>query len=160
MRNGAWLTVSAFRPPYSEKMPYTPISDRATTRNPETAPPRIATWTASTRLRRAAEAVRTLAFTLMYMPMIPDAIEHVAPTRKAIAVRMPIGAPASDGTSATSAVSTRVITTPITTAATSASSAIVVYWRRMKATAPSKMVPATSSISFVPVSRESTSRAR
>ncbi len=96
----------------------------------------------------------------MYMPMIPDAIEQVAPTRKAIAVRMPIGAPASDGTSATSAVSTRVITTPITTAATRASSAIVVYWRRMNATAPSKMVPATSSISFVPVSRDSTSRAR
>ena len=42
----------------------------------------------------------------MYMPMIPDAIEQAAPTRKAIAVRMPIGAPASVGTSATSAVST------------------------------------------------------
>ena len=65
------------------KMPHTPSSDRATTRKPETAPPRIATWTASTRLRRAADAVRTLALTLMYMPMIPDAIEHAAPTRKA-----------------------------------------------------------------------------
>ena len=52
-------------------MPYTPSSDRATTRKPETAPPRIATWTASTRLRRAAAAVRTLALTLMYMPMMP-----------------------------------------------------------------------------------------
>ncbi len=39
-------------------MPHTPSSDRATTRKPETAPPRIATWTASTRLRRAAAAVR------------------------------------------------------------------------------------------------------
>ncbi len=77
-----------------------------------------------------------------------------------MAVRIPIGAPASDGTSATSAVSTSVITTPITTAATTASSPIVVYWRRMKATAPSKIVSATSSISFVPVSRERTSRAR
>ena len=67
-------------------MPQTPSSDRATTRKPETAPPRIATWTASTRLRRAAEAVRTFDLTLMYMPMIPDAIEQAAPTRKAIAV--------------------------------------------------------------------------
>ena len=58
------------------KMPHTPSSERATTRKPETAPPRIATWTASTRLRRAAEAVRTLALTLMNMPMIPEAIEH------------------------------------------------------------------------------------
>ena len=96
----------------------------------------------------------------MYMPMIPDAIEHAAPTRKAMAVRIPIGAPASSGTSATSAVSTIVMTTPMTTAATRASIAIVVYWRRMNATAPSKIVPATSSISFVPVSRDRTSRAR
>src|SRR6185436_552054 len=60
-------------------MPYTPSSDRATTRKPETAPPRIATWTASTRLRRAAAAVRTFERTLMYMPMIPDAIEERDP---------------------------------------------------------------------------------
>ena len=37
---------------------------------------------------------------------------------------------------------------------------IVVYWRRMKATAPSKIVPATSCIAWVPVSRDRTSRAR
>ena len=37
---------------------------------------------------------------------------------------------------------------------------MVVYWRRMKATAPSKIVPATSCISCVPVSRARTSRAR
>ena len=72
-------------------MPHTPRSDRATTRKPETAPPRIATWTASTRLRRAADAVRTLALTLMNMPMIPDAIEQAAPTRKATPVMIPIG---------------------------------------------------------------------
>jgi hypothetical protein len=118
-------------------MPHTPRSDRATTRNPETAPPRIATWTASTRLRRAADAVRTLAFTATNMPMIPDAIEQTAPTRNAKAVRIPIGAPASLGTSATAAVSTSVITTKITTAPTTARTAMVVYWRRMKATAPS-----------------------
>ncbi len=68
------------------KMPHTPRSDRATTRKPETAPPRMATWTASTRLRRAAAAVRTLALTLMNMPMIPEAIEHSAPTMNAKAV--------------------------------------------------------------------------
>ena len=76
-------------------MPHTPSSDRATTRNPETAPPRIATWTASTRLRRAADAVRTLVLTATNMPMIPDAIEHAAPTRNANAVMSPIGRPAS-----------------------------------------------------------------
>ena len=45
----------------------------------------MATWTASTRLRRAAAAVRTFAFTLMNIPMMPEAIEHAAPTRNAIA---------------------------------------------------------------------------
>ena len=70
-------------------MPQTPSSDRATTRKPDTAPPRIATWTASTRLRRAAAAVRTFDLTLMYMPMIPDAIEQAAPTRNAMPVRSP-----------------------------------------------------------------------
>ena len=70
-------------------MPQTPSSDRATTRKPETAPPRIATWTASTRLRRAADAVRTFGLHAMNMPMIPDAIEQAAPTRKAIAGQDP-----------------------------------------------------------------------
>ena len=87
-------------------MPHTPRSERATTRKPETAPPRIATCTASTRLRRAAAAVRTLERTLMNMPMMPEAIEQAAPTRKATAVMIPIGAPARSGTSATSRVST------------------------------------------------------
>ncbi len=73
---------------------------------------------------------------------------------------IPMGRPASLGTSATSGVSTSVITTPMTTAPTTASMKIVVYWRLMKATAPSRMVPATACISGVPVSRDSTSRAR
>ena len=118
-------------------MPHTPSSDRATTRNPETAPPRIATWTASTRLRWAADAVRTFDLTLMNMPMIPDAIEQAAPTANATAVMIPIGRPASFGMSATSGVSTSVMTIPIRTAPTTARIAIVEYWRRMKATAPS-----------------------
>ena len=74
-------------------MPQTPRSERATTRKPDTAPPRIATWTASTRLRRAADAVRTLARTATNMPMIPDAIEHSAPTKNATPVMIPIGQP-------------------------------------------------------------------
>ena len=119
MRNGASATVtSPTNVEYAVKMPHTPRSDRATTRKPETAPPRIATWTASTRLRRAAEAVRTLALTAMNMPMIPDAIEQAAPTMKAKPVMTPIGRPASLGTSATSAVSTMPMTTPMTTAPT------------------------------------------
>ena len=44
IRNGASFTVtSATTVSYSVKMPHTPSSERATTRNPETAPPRIAT---------------------------------------------------------------------------------------------------------------------
>ena len=160
MRNGASATVTSKKVSYRVKMPHTPSSDRATTRKPETAPPRIATWTASTRLRRAADAVRTLALTATNMPMMPDAIEHAAPTRKAKAVMIPIGRPASFCTSATSLVSTSVMTTPMITAAKRAMIAMVVYWRRMKATAPSKIVPATACISGVPVSRASTSRAR
>ena len=118
-------------------MPHTPRSESATTRNPETAPPRIATWTASTRLRRAADAVRTFALTLISMPMMPDAIEQAAPTMKANPVMTPIGSPASFGTSATSADSTMPMTMPMTTAPTTARIAIVVYCRRMNATAPS-----------------------
>ena len=141
-------------------MPHTPSSESATTRNPETAPPRIATWTAPTRLVRAAAAVRTFERTLTNMPMIPDAIEQAAPTRNAIAVMTPIGKPARDGTSATSAVSTTPMTTPMTTAPTRASTAMVVYWRRTKASAPSRIVSPTATISGVPVSRDITSRAR
>ena len=138
-------------------MPHTPSSDRETTRKPETAPPRIATWTASTRLRRAAAAVRTLERTLIVMPMMPEAIEQAAPTRKANAVRAPIGTPASDRTSATSGVSTRAITTPMITAATRARTAIVVYWRLTKASAPSRIIAPTSCIAWGPLSRERTS---
>jgi len=53
----------------------------------------MATWTASTRLRRAAEATRTFALTLTSMPMIPQAIEQAAPTRNAPPVRKPRGQP-------------------------------------------------------------------
>ena len=37
--------------------------------------------------------MRTFAFTLMNMPMMPDAIEHAAPTRNAIPVRIPSSGP-------------------------------------------------------------------
>src|SRR5919109_1304081 len=78
MTNGASLTeMSPSSASYRKKMPQTPRSESATTRKPETAPPRIATWTASTRLRRAADAVRTFDRTLMYIPMIPEAIDQV-----------------------------------------------------------------------------------
>ena len=139
---------------------HTPSSDRATTRNPETAPPRIATWTASTRLRRAADAVRTFERTLIVMPMMPESIEQPAPMRKAIAVRMPIGIPARLGTSATSGPSTSAMTTPMITAATTARMPIVEYCRLTNASAPSRIVSATSTMAWVPVSRDMTSRAR
>jgi hypothetical protein len=91
--------------------------------------------------------------------MMPEAIEHAAPTRNAMPVRMPSWGPKML-VSATSAVSNAEMRTAIPTAPTSARIAIVEYWRRMNATAPSKIIAATSSISFVPVSRRSTSRAR
>ncbi len=141
-------------------MPHTPSSESATTRKPETAPPRMATWTASTRLRRAAAAVRTLERTETVMPMMPDAIEHAAPTRKANAVRAPIGMPARAGTSATSFDSTRAMTMPMITDATTARTAIVVYWRLTKASAPSRMMSPTSCMACGPLSRLRTSRAR
>ena len=75
-------------------------------------------------------------------------------------VRMPIGAPASAGTSATDLFSTRAMTTPMTTAAPRASTPIVVYWRLTKASAPSRMMSPTSCMALGPLSRESTSRAR
>ena len=78
-----------------------------------------------------------MALTATNMPMMPEAIEQAAPTRNANAVMSPIGSPASFGTSATAAVSTSVMMMPIRTAPTSARMAIVVYWRRMNATAPS-----------------------
>ena len=71
------------------------------------------------------------------MPMIPEAIEHSAPTRNATPVMIPMGSPASCGTSATSGVSTMVMTAPMTKTPMTAKMKIVVYWRRMKATAPS-----------------------
>ena len=96
----------------------------------------------------------------MVMPMMPKSIEQPAPTRNAIAVRTPIGRPARDGTSATAGVSTTAMTTPMITDATTASAAIVVYWRLTNASAPSRIVSATSTMACVPVSRDMTSRAR
>ena len=45
----------------------------------------------------------------MYMPMIPEAIEQAAPTRKAMPVRMPRSSP-KNSVSATSFVSTMAMT--------------------------------------------------
>ena len=92
--------------------------------------------------------------------MIPASIEQPAPTRNAIPVRIPIGIPARPGTSATSGPSTSAMTTPMIRDATTARMAIVEYWRRTNASAPSRIVSATSTIAAVPVSRASTSRAR
>ena len=119
----------------------------------------MATWTASTRLRRAAEATRTLALTLTSMPMIPQAIEQAAPIRNAPPVRTPMSIPTWE-VSATLLVSRIEMIAKITTEPTRARAPMVVYWRLMNATAPSLMVAETSIISLVPVSRDRTSRAR
>ena len=91
--------------------------------------------------------------------MIPQAIEQAAPMRNAPPVRMPMSIPVCE-VSATLAVSSTEMIAKITTDPARASRAIVVYWRLMKATAPSLIVAETSIISLVPVSRERTSRAR
>ena len=68
-------------------MAKTPMSESATTRMPETAPPRSEMRSASARLCCAAAAVRRFDFTATNMPMMPDSIEALAPTRKAKPVR-------------------------------------------------------------------------
>ena len=67
-------------------MTKTPINERPTTRIPETAPPRSEMRSASATLCCAAAAVRRFDFTATNMPTIPEAIEHAAPTMKAIEV--------------------------------------------------------------------------
>src|SRR5215207_9543124 len=130
-------------------MPSTPSRLSATTRNPDTAPPRSETLMASLTLRWAAAAVRRFAWTAMNMPMKPASPEQNAPTRKAMAVLRPCS---------TSFASTP-INPPMMMAASTAKIAIVRYCRFKKAIAPSKMRPATSCIALVPRSCESTSRA-
>ena len=141
--------AAALKPPNRVYMPSTPSRLSATTRKPETAPPRSETLMASLTLRCAAAAVRRLAWTAMYMPMKPARPEQNAPTRKATAVRIPCAG----------SLASPPISTPMIRAATSASSEMVRYWRFRKAIAPSKIRAATSCIAFVPVSCERTSRA-
>ena len=91
MRNGASAGRSC--PPKKTKTAYTPSSESAATRKPETAPPRMATCTALTTPWRAAAVVRRFAFTLTYIPMTPDTMEQAAPKMNAIPVRIPRSAP-------------------------------------------------------------------
>ena len=96
----------------------------------------------------------------MYMPMMPGRHRARGADDEGEA-GPPAEVEAEDvGVGHVLALSKTVMTAPMTTAPTTARMPIVVYWRRMKATAPSKIVPATACISAVPVSRDSTSRAR
>src|SRR5690349_19041165 len=74
------------RPPKSKKSTETPSKERATTRKPETAPPRREVTRASPRLCLAALAVRLLVCTATDIPMKPEIPEQRAPTRKATEV--------------------------------------------------------------------------
>ncbi len=142
-------------------MPHTPRSDSETTRKPghgTTAHRDLDGLDEASSSGRGGPDVRA------------NADEHADDARRPSSrwrrrgrrspVRTPIGRRPSCRTSATSGVSTRVMTTPMITAPTIASAAIVVYWRLTNASAPSRIVPATACISGVPVSRDSTSRAR
>src|SRR4029079_13186703 len=97
----------------------TPMRLRATTRKPETAPPRRAVLMASARLFCAAEAVRPLARTAIDMPMYPDTPEASAPTMNAMPVRTPVSV--DDLKEPTM--------TPTTTDVMMARMPIVWYWR-------------------------------
>ena len=79
--------------------------------------------------------------TLMYMPMMPDAIEQAAPTRKAMPVMMPSRGRRWSVRRRPRASRRALMTRPMTTAPTDGQQADGRYWRRMKATAPSKIVP-------------------
>jgi hypothetical protein len=81
-------------------------------------------------------AVRTLVLTAMNMPMMPESIEQMAPTRNAMPVWMPRSTP-NTRVSATVCVSTTEMIAPMTMAPRPARIAMVVYWRLMKAIAPS-----------------------
>src|SRR5450759_1784103 len=74
-------------------------------------------------------------------------------------VRRPMSRPTC-GVSAVLVVSSAEMIAKITTEPAMASRPMVVYWRLMKATAPSFIVAETSIISLVPVSRVRTSRER
>src|SRR5689334_1876026 len=107
---------------YTKKIPDTPSRLRAVTKNPDTAPPRNATVMASFSEFWAAEAVRRLARTAMYMPTNPETEEQRAPSRNAMAVRTPsVEWPEKTAT-----------IPPMMTAVTIARIEIVRYWRARK----------------------------
>ena len=103
----------------NQKKPATPSRPRPTTNIPVIAPPRNATSSACCRPVRAASAVRTLARTEMFIPMMPERPESTAPMRKPHAVVQP-----SCGTN------------PIAKNRIAPTSAMVLYWRQRYATAP------------------------
>ena len=146
-------------------MPDTPNRLRATTRKPDTAPPRRETVIASLRLRVAAEAARLLERTEMYMPMYPARPDAAAPTRNAMPVRRPSSqrpttlSPYSPWAISLTPSDTAPTMTAMITPVARARTAMVPYWRFRKAMAPSKIIEATSCISGVPLSRRSTSQA-
>src|SRR5581483_3701700 len=105
-------------PPKATNITEPPSRESATTRKPETAPPRRLAWIASFSDRRAALAVRLFDWIEMYIPVHPASAEHPAPTRKETAVDTP-----SDGE-----LSTAAITAPTTMQPTNASAMIVPYW--------------------------------
>ena len=108
-----------------------PSSESATTRKPDTAPPRNETIKASPRLRVAALAVRLFDFTATIIPMYPETPEQVAPIRKAIAVRH-----ARSSFSVVLPVVKAKRTVATRMAANIARRAIVRYWRLRNAIAP------------------------
>ena len=116
---------------------------------PETAPPRNAARRAAEKLFRDPAALRRFARMAMCIPTYPERALRVAPSAKAPAVLTPARG-----------LCVRPRATAKTRANTVARIAIVRYWRRRNARAPSWIAVAISCIFGVPVGWRRTSRAR
>ena len=106
---------------------------------PVIAPPRKATSRPGPTPPRAASATRALARTDTFMPMKPAAADRMPPSAKPIATSIDC-----------SGISTTNRTTPTI--------AIVVYWRRRYAEAPSWMALEISTIFSLPPDSASSER--
>src|SRR5690349_2517228 len=128
----------------------TPASDIAGTTRPATAPPRSAVRNAPAVDVRAETATRTLVRMATHIPSTPAVPEQNAPNTNAAAVasaRIAAGAG-----SWLEGVLTNAYRTYTSTAVPAAIIAIVRYWRRMNASAPSLIAPYTTCIPDVPAS--------
>ena len=134
-----------------------PIRPRPTVKRPVMPPVRKATLSAGGSLpSRAAAAVRTLPRTDRLMPIKPVMPEKAAPHKKATARAKPDCTKLSATTP--SGRTTFVAVKNTSTKSGTTMMAMVLNWRRRKASAPSWIAAAISRMVSVPVSAASTPR--